>query len=125
MSGKVRSSDAAEPPLSLVLTGVRVAPATTLTAVIVQNKVASAYFAGVKRCYRSVLAGNPSQPRKLEMSFTVSVNGRMIRPNVTGPAHDLVACVASLVASWRFPIPKDHDGEPLEVQASMTIDAHD
>lgn len=89
------------------------------------QQIASAYFAGVKRCHRSVLAGSPAQPRKLEMSFTVSVNGRVIRPNVTGPAQDLVACVASLVASWRFPIPKHHDGEPLEVQASMTIDAHD
>ena len=83
---------------------------TSLTPDVVAAKILSAYMAGMRRCYKHVLAKDPSARGKLDIALAVTETGRA-RPKVSGFAQELDSCVQSLALSWRFPIPKDADGE--------------
>jgi hypothetical protein len=74
-------------------------------------KIQSAYMAGVKRCYRDDLEKDPTMRGNVILQLTVNETGRATEVSASGPSAALDACVTGLMASWRFPIPKDANGE--------------
>jgi hypothetical protein len=84
---------------------------TSLTVDIVLMKIQSTYMAGIKRCYKTQLRQDPSMRGKVKLSFGVNETGRLISPYATGFASAIDGCLKTQMPAWRFPIPKDKDGE--------------
>lgn len=94
---------------------------TTLTVDVVLAKVMAAYMAGVKRCYRQMLAIDPSARGKMKLAFTVNEAGRVVSPKATGFDAQLDECIAGHTRAWRFAVPKDADGEPTEASFDLVM----
>jgi hypothetical protein len=94
---------------------------TTLTADAVVAKLQSAYFAGLKRCYRNYLAKDPTARGKVALALTVNETGRAIQTTAKGFSNDVDACATGLMTGWRFPIPKDRDGEPTTASFAIVL----
>lgn len=84
----------------------------------VRAKIQSAYLAQIKRCYRDELRKDPVRRGKLTLTVRVSSTGSTKRSTAVGLAS---ACVQELMQRWRFPIPKDVDGEPTPASFEVTL----
>lgn len=94
---------------------------STLTPDIVLSKIQSAYMAGLKRCYKSYLAKDASARGKVTLSLTVNETGRTTKGGAKGFASEVDECIGGLMQSWRFPVPKDKDGEATEASFAITL----
>ena len=94
---------------------------STLTPDIVLSKIQSAYMAGLKRCYKTYLAKDASARGKVTLSLTINETGRTTSSGAKGFAGEVDSCIEGLMGSWRFPIPKDKDGEPTEASFAITL----
>ncbi len=94
---------------------------STLTPDIVLSKIQSAYMAGLKRCYKTYLAKDASARGKVTLSLTINETGRTTSSGAKGFAGEVDACIEGLMGSWRFPIPKDKDGEATEASFAITL----
>src|SRR5688572_2537677 len=88
----------------------------------VSQRVHSVYLAGIRRCYKRALAADPTVTGRLALRFTVAETGGVVDPRVQGGPPEMSHCLEELMATWRFPAPKDVDGEPTEVEHEMTLD---
>jgi hypothetical protein len=84
---------------------------TTLTVDIVVAKVMSSYMAGIKRCYKRYLDTDASARGKVSLAFSVIESGAANGARASGFAKSVDDCLANVMAGWRFPSPKDKDGE--------------
>jgi hypothetical protein len=96
---------------------------TTLVADIVLAKVLSAYVAGVKRCYKQLLAKDPSARGRITIALTVNAAGRAVNGSASSFDESVDACITAQVMAWRFPIPKDHNGDPTEASFRIVLQA--
>ena len=94
---------------------------STLTPDIVMSKIQSAYMAGLKRCYKEYLKKDGSARGKVALGFTVNTTGRTVKGVAHGFAGEVDDCIGGLMAGWRFPVPKDKDGEATEASFSITL----
>lgn len=94
---------------------------STLTPDIVLSKIQSAYMAGLKRCYKEYLKKDASARGKVTLSLTINETGRTTKGNAKGFAGEVDDCISGLMGSWRFPIPKDKDGEATEASFAITL----
>jgi len=94
---------------------------STLTPDIVLSKIQSAYMAGLKRCYKEYLKKDASARGKVTLSLTINETGRTTSGKAKGFAGEVDDCISSLMGSWRFPIPKDKDGEATEASFAITL----
>jgi hypothetical protein len=95
---------------------------STLTPDIVLSKIQSAYMAGLKRCYKEYLKKEASARGKVQLSLTINETGRTVKGKASQfPADEVNSCISNLMGSWRFPIPKDKDGEPTEASFAITL----
>jgi len=94
---------------------------STLTPDIVLAKIQSAYMAGLKRCYKEFLRKDASARGKVTLSLTVNETGRTVKGSAQGFSNEVDACIGNLMTSWRFPVPKDKDGEATEASFSITL----
>ena len=94
---------------------------STLTPDIVLSKIQSAYMAGLKRCYKTYLAKDASARGKVTLSLTINETGRTVQSGAKGFAGEVDSCIEGLMGSWRFPIPKDKDGEATEASFAITL----
>ena len=94
---------------------------STLTPDIVMSKIQSAYMAGLKRCYREFLKKDASARGKVTLSLTINETGRTTKGSAKGFASEVDDCISALMGGWRFPIPKDKDGEATEASFSITL----
>lgn len=94
---------------------------STLTPDIVLAKIQSAYMAGLKRCYKNYLNKDASARGKVTLSLTINETGRTVKGNAKGFASEVDSCIEGLMTSWRFPIPKDKDGDPTEASFAITL----
>jgi hypothetical protein len=94
---------------------------STLTPDIVLAKIQSAYMAGLKRCYKEYLKKDASARGKVTLSLTVNETGRTVKGAAKGFAGEVDDCITGQMASWRFPIPKDKDGEATEASFAITL----
>ena len=94
---------------------------STLSADAVLNRITNTYLIGVQRCYRDHLKVDGSARGKLALRFTVNESGRAVRNHVSGMAPELHACVAARMDNWRFPAPKDGDGQPTDASFRLSL----
>jgi len=94
---------------------------SSLTPDIVLAKIQSAYMAGLKRCYKEHLKKDASARGKVTLSLTVNETGRTVKGNARGFASEVDDCITNQMSSWRFPVPKDKDGEPTEASFAITL----
>jgi hypothetical protein len=94
---------------------------STLTPDMVLSKIMSSYMAGLKRCYKNFLNKDASARGKVTLSLTVNATGRTTKGNASGFAPEVDACIGGQMTSWRFPIPKDKDGEATEANFQITL----
>ncbi len=94
---------------------------TSLTPDAVLAKMQSAYMAGIKRCYKNYLRKDPSARGKINLTFTVNETGRAMAPKAAGFAAEVDVCLSGIMAGWRFPIPKDKDGESTDAAFAFDL----
>ncbi|HEU4734705.1 MAG TPA: hypothetical protein VFT22_42735 [Kofleriaceae bacterium] len=94
---------------------------STLTPDIVLAKIQSAYMAGLKRCYKEYLRKDASARGKVTLALTVNETGRTTKGSAHGFAGEVDDCIGGLMSGWRFPVPKDKDGEATEASFSITL----
>jgi hypothetical protein len=89
-------------------------PGTTLTVDMVVDKIQTVYMPNLQRCYRKGLLGDASLAGKIALSFTVTERGGLDDIEAHGVSSEVDACVSTAMSTWRFPIPKDKDGDPTD-----------
>lgn len=94
---------------------------STLSPDIVLAKIQSAYMAGLKRCYKEYLKKDASARGKVTLNLTINETGRTVKGAAHGFAGEVDECIGGLMTGWRFPIPKDKDGDPTEASFSITL----
>ena len=94
---------------------------SSLTPDAVLSKIQSAYMAGLKRCYKEFLKKDASARGKVTLSLTVNETGRTVKGSAKGFAGEVDDCIGNLMGGWRFPIPKDKDGEATEASFAITL----
>jgi|GEM_PF-1017432 len=80
------------------------------------------YLSGIKWCYQDRLQSNRKLGGKVTLAFTILPNGSVHEPRAANsslgdPALD--ACIATKMARWRFPQPKD--GGVVEVAYPLIL----
>jgi hypothetical protein len=83
---------------------------TTLTADAVVAKIESAYAAQLRRCFREASARAPSVRGTVLLGFDVTRAGETAAVKISAAEPGLEACIAGLVAAWRFSIPRGDFG---------------
>jgi hypothetical protein len=78
-------------------------------------------MAGLKRCYKNYLVKDASARGKVTLSLTINETGRTVKGNASGFADEVDQCITSQMGSWRFPIPKDKDGEATTADFAITL----
>jgi hypothetical protein len=78
-------------------------------------------MAGLKRCYKEHLKKNASARGKVTLNLTVNETGRPVKGAAHGFAQEVDDFITGQMASWRFPIPKDTDGEATEACFAITL----
>ena len=96
------------------------AMSTSLTVDAVAAKVLAAYLAGMKRCYKHVLGKDTTAKGSLELELTVTETGRA-KATVASFDKELTSCVDAIAKSWRFPVPKDADGEATTAMFKLSF----
>src|SRR5690348_8716966 len=94
---------------------------TNLTPDAVLAKIMAAYMPGIKRCYTQYLKKDASARGKVLLSFTVNETGRSTQGSAHGFSSEVDECIGGLMATWRFPIPKDKDGDATTAQFAITL----
>ena len=94
---------------------------STLTPDIVLAKIMAAYMAGLKRCYKEYLKKDASARGKVSLKFGVNATGRLVNGQASGVADEVSSCIQGQMGLWRFPIPKDKDGEATEANFAITL----
>ena len=94
---------------------------TNLTPDAVLAKIMAAYMAGIKRCYTQYLKKDGSARGKVLLSFTVNETGRSTEGSAHGFSSEVDECIGGMMSTWRFPIPKDKDGDATTAQFAITL----
>ncbi len=115
------SSDPGTPAARVAVSSKQAFDNTSLTPDVVLRKIQSVYLAAIKRCYKEYLKKDPAARGKLKLVLTVNETGRAVSTSATGFAKEIDACVAGTMPSWRFPIPKDDDGDPAAATFSIVL----
>jgi hypothetical protein len=98
------------PPLGPPLTNP-----TTLSAQMVLARIQGSYMAGLKRCYvKHGLSVDPSMVAKVTLTFVIDDTGRSTENTAHGANLHVDSCVLEQMGGWRFPVPKDKEGNPTE-----------
>ncbi len=119
--GSGSGSGLATPSGRISIANKRALDDTSLTADDVLRKLQSMYMAGLKRCYKNELKKDPELRGKITRTFTVNEHGRNTAGKADGVSADLEACLEGLMSNWRFPAPKDADGEAAEASFSIVL----
>ena len=94
---------------------------TTLTPQMVLDKINALYMAGLQRCYKDGLKLDSTLSGKVGISFTVDDSGHVIDPAASGVTTGVDGCIQRQMGSWRFPIPRDKQGEPTDAGFRVSL----
>lgn len=111
----------AGPPGRVMIASKQALGATSLDENVVTAKVVSAYMAGIKRCYKQLLSQDPTARGKVALAFEVTESGRAQNGKATSFEASLGSCLQGLLATWRFPVPKDADGDPTSASFRLEL----
>lgn len=87
---------------------------SNLTADAVLDKIRKAYMAAITRCYTQYLKKEATSRGTVALSFTVNETGRLVNGSAKGFAGEVDTCIQGNMSTWRFPAPKDKDGEATD-----------
>lgn len=116
-----RSSVKKAPPGRMSFKDKRAMGESSLTADAVLRKILSAYVGGLKRCHKELLKTDPTARGKVKLSFIVDEIGRAVRPKVSGFNARLDSCIEGQISNWRFDVPRDNDGQPMEASFEIAL----
>ena len=85
------------------------------------EKIRTAYMPGLMRCYKTGLRDDATLSGKVKVAFTVTETGSVSDPSARGLTQSVDACIASQMASWRFPVSKDKAGDAIELDIGLTL----
>lgn len=94
---------------------------SSLTPDLVLAKIQSVYMAGLKRCYKNYLNKDASARGKVTLSLTVNESGATVNGRANGFASEVDDCITAQMGGWRFPVPKDKDGEKTQASFAITL----
>jgi hypothetical protein len=94
---------------------------TTLTPDAVVDKIRTAYYAGLERCYHKAQVVDPTLSGKIALTFTVESHGRVTDPEASGVTAQVDSCIQSQMASWHFPAPRTKTGEPTDASYKISL----
>jgi hypothetical protein len=104
---------------------IRPSPGTpsssTLTVTMILDKISTVYMAGLQRCYKQGLTADASLQGKLALTFTISERGGVSAHTAQGVSATVDGCVSGLMANWRFPTPRDRDGDPTDQDVGLSL----
>jgi hypothetical protein len=93
-----------------------------LPIALVLGRIQSSYMAGLQRCYvKHGLAHDSSMVAKVTLTFTVDAQGRSTENQARGANAEVDGCIRDQMAGWRFPIPKDADGDPTDAPFKLVL----
>jgi hypothetical protein len=118
----VDSPDSKTPPGRISVKSKTAVDHSSLDADMVVRKIEAVYMAGLKRCYRTHLKQNATAKGEVKLSLTVQEGGRVVVPRAAAFATEIGDCMGALLPSWRFPIPKDNDGEPMRAAFEIVLE---
>jgi hypothetical protein len=78
------------------------------------------YIKGVNRCHLDLLRIDARAGGRVDVEFTVSKVGKVVRARADGFDSGLDQCVQTLAKRWRFPVAKA-DGKPVEASYATTF----
>jgi hypothetical protein len=94
---------------------------SSLSPDIVLAKIQAAYMAGLKRCYKEYLKKDATARGKVTLNLSINETGRTVKGNAKGFAGEVDECITAQMSSWRFPPPKDKDGEATDASFAITL----
>ena len=115
------SSDPAAPATRVAVSSNQSFDNTSLTPDLVLRKIQAVYLAGIKRCYKQYLKKDPTARGKIALALTVNETGRAVSTSASGFVKEVDDCLAGMMPSWRFPIPKDDDGDAVAATFSIVL----
>ena len=92
-----------------------------LTHERVLSQIQTAYLASIRICYKEHLRKNPNARGKVTLSLTVNESGRTTKGDARGFSSEVDACITPLMSSWRFPIPRDGEGQPTTASFAVSL----
>ncbi len=96
--------------------------ASSLSPEAVLSKIQSDYMEGIERCYREYLKNDASARGKVALSLTVNETGRTVKGVAHGFAAEVDECITGQMSTWRFPIPKDKDGDATDANFEIALE---
>jgi hypothetical protein len=93
----------------------------TLSVDAVLSKIRSVYMTQIQRCYTGYLKKDATARGAITLAFTVNETGRAVSTNASGLNSEVDSCVSSLMVTWRFPVPKDKDGDPTAANFKIKL----
>ena len=88
---------------------------------MVLDKINGVYMTGLQRCYKKALLEDATLSGKVSMAFTVNERGGLEDGSARGASTEVDACISSLMAGWRFAIPRDDDGDPTDAPFKLAL----
>jgi hypothetical protein len=94
----------------------------TLTAAMVLARIQGSYMPGLKRCYvKHGLAHDAALVAKVTVSFVVDETGQSTENTASGANAEVDTCIRGQMNGWRFPVPKDKDGDPTDAPFKVQL----
>lgn len=106
---------------SVEVTEVTLSPDSSLTNQVVLRKISATYLPNIKRCAAKARAMDASPGTTITATLTIDETGRTVDPGLTGMPEQVAACITRPMATWRFPVAKNADGEPARVTARVML----
>jgi hypothetical protein len=94
---------------------------SSLTADIVERKIRTVYMSAIQRCYTTYLKKEATARGSVLLAFTVNETGRLVSGTAKGFAGEVDTCIQGIMATWRFPVPKDSDNEATDANFQITL----
>ncbi len=89
---------------------------------LVLGRIQGAYMAGLQRCYvKHGLSTDASLVAKVTISFVVDPTGVATDNQARGANAEVDDCIRNQMTTWRFPIPKDEDGDPTDAPFKLQL----
>lgn len=116
-----QTRDDEKKPTRIRIDTVKPETQTTLTPAVVLEWINTRYMAGLQHCYRLGLNKEGTLAGRVAISFTVDERGRLIDADAKGVSNGVDSCIAKQMEIWRFPIPKDKDGDATDASFSVSL----
>jgi hypothetical protein len=79
------------------------------------------YMFGIQHCYQTRLKKDPAARGMVTVSFTITERGHTKNGAASGFAKEVDRCIAAKMRRWKFPIPTDPAGEPVQLSFMTTF----